>query len=258
MLELRAVLWLAAISFLAVAGIGGTAYRFLLEAGNKVLAERLFFLGLLAGGIIVFFFFTLRFRARRWIRELDKVVELARMRGELPEERLASLGIIGNSIQSLYREISEVSERRANRIRLLIALTDGLLRFVETPLLVAETTGRILSVSQQVQERFKESSFSPVGRLLNEVFPDLNFKSVLQEAIETHSAVELTLEKETLTFYPLLDRTNTPAYFIVLLGKKKIVSLPDSWVRKEDVRKLLSRDRGGFLQFLRDRFSRKS
>lgn len=229
----RLFLVLSLFSFLALLGIGGGAYHALMESGNKVLAERLLFFSLTASFLLILLLFHAWQTSRKLARELNKVVDLTKLSGSLPVVRLQKLGSLGDTLQSLFHAISEVSQLRAYRIQLMTNLAERLIWFIERPILVVEATGKIFMANEAFKKWFKEDLPTPAGRSIEDVLPDIEMKTVLFEAQKTHGPVEMEIGKETLTFYPLHDQNNQPAYFLAVQGKQSSISLPESWKQFE-------------------------
>lgn len=249
---------LAIFACASITGIGTAAYLSLRAVGDKFLAERFLFFALSAGAVFIFLLYRIFAASRRTLRELEKIIDLSRYGGIVAEDRLERFGDMGRRLKSLYHELGDLSRRRADRIYLLSGLAEGLLGFIETPVLVVEPNGKVLYAGEGFLATLPEDGPGPVGRSLTEVLPGIFFKEILAEADKTHGPVESEADKKRITFYPLFDHANKTAAFIAAFGKKPAFSLPEGRKKgapgKESMG-IMEKQRG-ILQFFQERFKR--
>lgn len=232
-LKLRNFLIFAFYSLIAFFGLGTGAYLAILEEGNKFLAERFFLFSLLAAGIMIYLLYRVHASSRRVLREMERMIDMARYSGVLAEERFERFGPTGRNLKYLYHELHELNVRKTERIYLFSALAEGLLDFIETPILVIDAAGKILFADAAFIGKMGEDASPAAGRPVAEILPELDFKAVIHEAERTHSPLEIETGMGRTTFYPLHDRSNFPALFIAAFGKPPAFLQPDRWKRKD-------------------------
>lgn len=232
-IKFRNLVILALLAAASAVGSGAYAYRLLLSAGQKYQAERVLLVSLAGGIVILVVLFRLLRSSRKNLGRIEKIVDLARNTGVVSEERLAAFGPLGKNLALLYREIGEVSERRADRIFLLRGLVEGLLDFIEEPLAVVDSAGNIVFEGPKFAETGERAEAAPAGRSLAEVFPGLDFAAVLFDADKTLDPVETAAAGQKFAFYPLRDRTGTVAYLILTAGGKRPSLMERLNVRRE-------------------------
>jgi len=233
-LKIRDFIFFGVFSLLAFAGLGAGSYATMQRLGNKFLAERFLFFSLLAAATLLFLLYRVYASSRRARRDMEIIVDMARYSGVLPEDRLEKFGDIGRNLRYLYRELGELSGKRAERIYLFATLAEGLMDFIEAPVLVVESTGKVLFADAAFMEKLGDEAPPAAGRRLEEILPELDFKALLHEADRTHLPVEVDTGLGQSTFYPVHDRTNIPALFIAAFGRTRVFSLPEKWKKREE------------------------
>jgi PAS domain-containing protein len=250
---------LAVFSLAALIGIGSGAYLSLRAGGNKFLAERFLFFSLSAASVFILLLYRTFSSSRRTLRELEKIIDMSRYSGIVAEDRLERFGPMGRSLKTLYHDLGELSNRRADRIYILSAVAEGLLSFVEDPVLVVDAAGKVLFAGEGFTKKYKLEASGTVGRPVAEILPEVDFKSVVAEAVRSHGPTEKELTKEKVTFYPLHDRSNEVACFIAAFGKQPAASFLDGWKKraKEREPERAGESRRGLFRFFQDRFKRE-
>jgi transcriptional regulator with PAS, ATPase and Fis domain len=194
-------------------------YLMLMDSGEKFLAERLFFYGIIALAVVGIIPVRALIFNRQAAKKLDRMIDIVKQSGYLPIDRLAFFGTLGSRMQSMYRELHELGERKSRHIYQLNAVIDKLMEFVQVPLLVVDVTGEIRKTSGGFAGKNKLSSAEVTGKALSDYIKDLDFTALLLEANKTKIAVEIEKEKTKITFYPVLSLQNDVAYFITIFGK---------------------------------------
>lgn len=238
------------ISFSSLSGIGIASYLFLMKENRKSLAEALLFTAIVGGVLLIVLMLYLIFFSRRKVKNMEKIINIARTNGVLAQERFKEFGALGMSLKILYREILEISERRASRIFLLNNLIENLLGFVNEPLLIVDATGRIMHADEKYIAQFSPEAPLMQDTVIMDLYPKIDFKAIVQEAMHTHTVVEYLLEKDKLYFYPVHGKTNSPDVFCVAFGKISLFSLPKMTITKKTEEK-----KSGFSFF--DRFKKR-
>ncbi len=211
------------------------SYFMLMASGEKFLAERIFFYGVITIAIIGFipvrgFIFN-----RQALKKLDRMIDIFKQSGHFPLDRLDFFGALGLRMQSMYRELHELGERKSSRILLLNAVIDKLMEFVQVPLLVVDITGEIRKTSGGFAEKNKLVSAEVTGKALADYIKELDFTAILLEGNKTKSAVTIEKEKTKITFYPVLSVKNDVAYFITVFGKHELFSYSGRAEKKDSL-----------------------
>jgi hypothetical protein len=223
--------------FILVTGLflGGAVmgYTALTAHGDKAGAEQLLLYGLVVIAVFIFFSVRVFIYGKRAARKFDKILDSAKLRGQLPLDRLDYFGAFGANMRRLYQELSTLGERKSSRIQQQNLTINKLLEFIGVPLLVVDATGEIRKASGGFAEKYKISAAAVPGKPLQEFLAGLDFPDVLQEANRTKSAVELKIEKISAAFYPILSEKNDVSYFITVFGPHELkVFIAEEGARK--------------------------
>jgi hypothetical protein len=223
-LRTRFFVMFMALIIIVLAGGAALGYRALTTDGDKAGAERLLMYGLVAAGVIVFFCVRVLVYGRRAARRFDKILDAAKLRGQLPLDRLDYFGAFGANMRRLYEELHALGERKSHRIQQQNLTINRLLEFIALPLLVVDATGEIRKASGGFAEKHKIPAADAAGRSIHGYVEDLDFTDVLQEANRTKGPVEVKSGKTLLTFYPVLSAANDVSYLIVAFGPHELKS----------------------------------
>jgi len=192
----------------------------------KVLAERMLFLGLLAAIAVVGFSAAVFIRSVRIHAALDRLVALSRLSGGFSGEPLSRLGELGTRISELYKHVTEVSEKKSQKISAISSLNQFLLNRIELKIVITDVAGRITQLSKPFVDEQESGRQDFLGLHVNQLLPDLNFHEVFTTLERTHGAVEVTVKAGAFRMFPILDRNNHVAYCVGLLGSGMKLELP--------------------------------
>ncbi|MBN2351743.1 MAG: hypothetical protein JXD23_04165 [Spirochaetales bacterium] len=190
--------------------------------GDKAGAERLLTYCLVAFGVMIFFCGRVLAYGRRAARKFDKILDAAKLKGQLPLDRLDYFGKFGANMRRLYEELHALGERKSNRIQQQNLTINKLLEFIGAPLLVMDAGGEVRKASGGFCEKHKISAAQAVGTQVRGYVEDLDFREILLQANRTKGPVEVKSGKTPLTFYPVLSIDNDVSYFIVAFGPHEL------------------------------------
>ncbi len=235
MLFLRTRFFVMFMAFIIIVLAGGAAlgYRALATDGDKAGAERLLMYGLVAAGVIAFFCVRVLVYGRRAARRFDKILDAAKLSGQLPLDRLDYFGAFGANMRRLYEELHALGERKSHRIQQQNLTINRLLEFVAVPLLLIDATGEIRKASGGFAEKHKIPAAAVAGKNLSEYVEDIDFPDMLLEANRTKGPVEVKTGETPVIFYPVLSDKNDVSYLIAAFGPHELKTyLPNEAERK--------------------------
>ena len=219
LVRVRFTILLLLISLTVTIGAGAWSYGVAKSAGFKGPAETTLFLSLCAAAVQLFLGVALFRQAGRKRREMDSIADAVRYGGNLPAERLARFGPLGERILLILKDLSEAGERKSERISSLTGLLRVALSLVEEPVLVVALDGRVLEASKGALEddRFKDLERGKTA--VEDFLPEAQMSSILQEADRTHAAV---MAPGKAVFYPVYSTRGQIAHFLVDFTKAGI------------------------------------
>lgn len=215
------------VCLLAAAAIAGIAHTALVRsavdaAGSaevKLLSERVLFAGIIGIAVVLIAGFLVILRSVNLSRRLDKLVAMNRMTGFSPEMALKRLGDVGDRIATIYRQVSDLSEKKSRKISSLTALNELLLGVSEQMVLVVDVAGNVLQVSRPLLERVGRSRTEIIGLSLDELIPGASVAAAIREASQTRSAVVRDRRGDSLILNPVINRDGEVAYLVALLTR---------------------------------------
>lgn len=242
--------------FLALAGqaaLGVRSYLLLRRAqpGGRLQAEEALFLALVACLAVGAVFLWLFLRNRRVLRELDKIVDLARQGSYSFEESLRRLGPLGERVQAINLRLGELNEMKTLKISALTGINAFLVNNAPLPLIITDVIGRVNDLSPAAAERLKAEKSAVRGKNLAELLPELDFAEVVSRLEKEHTEVKLPRGKELRAFYPILNRDSQLANVVCVLGSANVLS--DTSRRREEVSRKAGRLRGLLRTYLGSR-----
>ncbi len=216
LVRVRYAVLLLAVSLAAAIGAGIWSYRVATAAGLKGPAETSLFLTLCAAAVQVFLGVELFRQAARKRREMDSIADAVRFGGNLPAERLARFGPLGERILFILKDLSEAGERKSERIASLTGLLRAALALVDAPVLVVALDGLVQEASKGAREDSRLADLEPGKTRVEDLLPEVQMRGVLQEAERTHQAVELPGH---LTLFPVYSTRGRISCFLADLGR---------------------------------------
>jgi PAS domain-containing protein len=213
------VLLLGARGYMVLRNAGGVAPEEL-----RLRGENLLFLSIILAAAAALFLTGVVLRSRNITRELDKIVDIARYGSTGFDESLRRLGPVGERIRRLNERLADLSEKKTLRISAMAAINAFLLNNIRLPVLITDITGKITAVSPRAAEKIGEERSAVVGRYIKEVVPEVDFQAVASRLEKEHVEVGGSREKETMTYYPVLNRSNELSNVICVIGKEEVVA----------------------------------
>lgn len=232
-LRFRSYLFLVLPALGVCIGIGYISYTDLLSLGEKALAERMLYIALLTFLFLLILAVSTWKESQRNLRELERIIEINRLTGNLPEKRLDRFGKFGNDLKLLYYELNDLSRKRQLRILSQNSLIEGLVDFIDSSILVLDLTGQVLFVNEKFLKTEEVELSQIQGKSIAEILPELDFKEILLEMSRTHAPLETTSQKELIRFYPIHGPSQDIVYFIMDFGKKSVLTLSELWRPRE-------------------------
>jgi hypothetical protein len=261
----------ALLLFLSVAcilALGIISFIYLGDSGQfppdeaKRYSEIVLYLSILFCILLTASYVFVFLRNRNILRELDKIVKMSLYNNFSPVDSLKKLSTIGEKIGQIYRNLSEISEKRALKISSLSALNAFLLDNLTVPVFITDIRGWIISFSRPIRERYAESDAGHdaphtaeqgglFGSMLQTVFPGLNFPEVMELLKDNYTSSDVQIDKQELHFFPIRNRDKEIAYVVCVPGRVSAFPGREPSVQKEKSIKQDSSKRGVFKRLLR-------
>ena len=121
--------------------------------GAKLAAERVLFVSIIASMLTLSLGIALTVRAITLSAILDKLVNMNRMSGFSPEIALERLGQVGEKINQLYRQASELSAKKSQKIGGMSSLLEHVMSNAEQLFLVTDPSGDVIYASAALMKR---------------------------------------------------------------------------------------------------------
>lgn len=249
------------LTFLNTGFIGIFSYRLLMMLNEKVYAEKMLFCAIVV--MILLFSITLSTIAfsRRKTRIIEKMAETVKSNGILVDEKFLEFGKIGLNLRVLYNEILEISQKRANRIYFLNKILLFLTNILEENLVITDVKGCVLYSTNNCMELLNIEEKNLAGRNIQDILPEVDLPSILQEVEKEHQIIEIRMESISADAYPIFSQTETTEGFCIIFRKLDIVSSTAKDFRKkyEELKTLVNTEtkkvkKGGIKSF----FSKKA
>ena len=220
---------LAAFFVLAMASVctvGVMGYVYLGGSGEKQPSELVFFCALVAVIVLLVVFVFIVSHARSRTRALHRLLTKVSAGGYIHREELSAFGAFGNSLLALVKEIQDVSDRRAQRIKYLNSAIIALMTDSDKAILLLDAAGTITQASPEFFTKCTKPEEqggiygSNVERFgLEEPFPQLAQKM-------SHSRTEMTVNTSewSIRFIPIFSTNALPDGFFAFLQKNSMFS----------------------------------
>ena len=212
---------------LASAGtVGIMSYVYLSGGREKQHAELVFYCALLAVIVLLVVFVFIVSHARSRTRALQRLLTKVSAGGYIHREELSAFGAFGNSLLALVKEIQDVSDRRAQRIKYLNSAIIALMTDSDKAILLLDAAGTITQASPEFFTKCTKPEEqggiygSNVDRFgLDEPFPQLAQKMA-------HSRTEMTVNTSewSIRFIPIFGTNSLPDGFFAIVQKANVFS----------------------------------
>jgi PAS domain-containing protein len=190
----------------------------------KIQGENLLYLAIVFAASVAVFVLALVVRSRNITRQLDKVIDIARYGSFSFEESLRRLGPLGDKIQGLNMRLADLNEKKSLRISSMAAINAFLMNNIRLSVLVTDITGKVTAVSPRAVEKLGQERATIIGRFIKEVIPEVDFQHVVSRLEKEHVELREEGEREPVTYYPVLNRSNEVSNVICVVGKEEVVS----------------------------------
>lgn len=183
-------------------------------AENTSSAERFVFIAgvvlIVAGAALVIMWGT----GGRVLRLLDRIHELARLRGVPPENRLYRLGPLGGRIATLLSTVEKVSAKRAAKIAGLSGLAEFLTENLSVSLVVTDPRGVIRYVSDRYADKADRRKSELLGAPIDSIFPELRPAEIVTEVARYRGYRQVESGKRAIDVYGIFDNARHLAYLV--------------------------------------------
>lgn len=183
-------------------------------------AQRFLYIYILIIVLFLLLAFRLLYRSKSVIRELDKLIHFTRETTLSSGYGLKKLGVVGDRINKLYKELNLLNEKKSLKISALSDLVDLLTAQMEIPLLITDVAGRIIHVSRSYLEKNKLTRSEILGFLMEERVPEIVIPEIIFNLEKKHSFVEQEIQKGSILCYPIYDRQNNLSFILFSFEKK--------------------------------------
>jgi hypothetical protein len=212
----------------------------------KFLVERILFIGIVATVVVAAGGIAVIWRSAKFSMLLDKLIEMNRVTGFSPETALNKLGDVGKKISTIYRQMTELSEKKSRKISALTALNELLISVADRMILIVDAGGRVLHASAPLLKQINQTSLEIQKVFMDDLIPEARVESAIKEASQSHAPVVRERKGDSLVLSPVLDRNGEVAYLVAILTRSvtddmRRVAATENAVVKERTRQRLIR-----------------
>lgn len=221
------IISLGAASALSTIIIAAAAYRKILNAGGlteadlRFAAEEYLFAGILLSLIIIAAFIFLILRSRNISRELDRLIRQEKLNPASTKAGLLKLGVIGDKLNLLYRQIDEVSEMRGLKISALSNTAEFLSSNLNKSIIITDVTGKILQISRGYIDRSGVRRSEILERNIESIINGVDIKTVLSRLEKKRLPTSISIRGLEYTWIPIYNRNNEISYIAVTQSDDK-------------------------------------
>ncbi len=199
---------------------GGSAPAGLPEPGEvRFRAENLLFLAILLAAALLLSFLAAILRSQSLSRRLDRLIELTRRGDSPPVESLRKMGLLGEKILSLHRQLNRLNEAKSLKISTLSRINRFFLDNSRLPVVIVDCKGRIEAASRSYLERKCGQGGEVVGRHLNDLDSTVPFAELLRRLREERRPIDWR-QKERVSFHPIFNRNGDLANIVCGWGEE--------------------------------------
>jgi PAS domain-containing protein len=208
------------IVVLGIGVLGFAGYRVILAGADRTSDESAFFAErfLFIAGVVfiaaVAALLTMWSTGGRVLRLLDRIHELARLRGVPPENRLYRLGPLGGRIATLLSTVEEVSVKRASKISGLSSLAGFLTENVTVSLIVTDARGIIRYVSDRYAEKADRRKSELLDAPIDSVLPDIRSGEIVTEVARYRGYRQVESGNRSIDVYGIFDDARHLVYLV--------------------------------------------
>lgn len=221
------IIILAAASGISMLVITAAAYLKILNAGQmtnsdlKYTAEVYLFGGIILVLLITAAFIFLIFKSRNISTEIERLIKQEKLNPASTKTGLLRLGSIGLKLNSLYKQIDEVSEMRGLKISALSKTSEFLALNVSKPIIIVDVTGMIIQISRGFLHDSEMSRNGILGRSVESIIPGIEMKKVLSRLEKKRLPTKIRISKTEYTWTPIHNKNNEISYIAVTQSEER-------------------------------------
>ncbi len=182
----------------------------------KFEAEQFLFISLLVAAAVLGFFIVLLYKSRNINAEIDKLIKQDKLNPASTEAGLLKLGKTGIKLNSLYRQINEISDMRGLKLGAVSNVAEFLSLNIPQPLLIIDLKGTVIQASSGYLREKNVQRSSVVGRNISSLLKSINMKAVLSVLEKNHLPAEIDLNGTGYRWSPLHNTNNEISYIAVI------------------------------------------
>lgn len=205
---------------------GFVSWHLLLSEGNKIAAETMLYFTIVVTIFLVIILFFIINRSYKRIKTIEKMIDFARINGVIDKEYFNKLGVLGVELKSLYSEIEDISEKRAQRLFFMDSLTHTIFDEINEKMIVLNLQGNVLYAWRKAFQKKETMPFSIIGMSITEMYPDFNFTNAASKSALEHSAISVILKPGVhAVCIPILAQNSSVDGYLLIIGKKEAASV---------------------------------
>jgi PAS domain-containing protein len=212
-----AILGIGLLGYFSFAGTPGSA-----SAAFR--GENLVFAAVTAVIVLTTLVWRLFLGSRRVDREMDRLIESSRYGGFSIEHRAKTLGSFGVRLATLHRELTNLNQKKSEKMSAMHALIELLCDNLETPVVVLDAVGSVVYAGKSYLEHANVPQTEVERHPISDLVEDLRWAEISAELRRTHAAVERSLSGNDLRFYPVRDVQNEISYVVVTFLGRLVIS----------------------------------
>ena len=188
----------------------------------KIISEKIFFWGIAAFTVIIFFGFRIALKSINFNKSLDKLLIMSESRGLSPVDGLKKLGKTGRKLSEIYHSLDTLSEKKSLKIASLNHLINMIFTFIEKKVMVLSITGEIIYISESLNKKDISSGTLRKGQI-TDFFPDFSISAEIDYLVSNRTMREIESIKGYL--YPVFNLQNELDYLILFLDEHVTLNL---------------------------------
>ena len=217
--NLYAFIIIASLVFLVYAYFSYTVISKLYSADQeriKVISEKVFFWGIAAFSVLIFFGLRIVLKSINFNKSLDKLLIMSESRGVSPVEGLKKLGDTGKKLSEIYHSLDSLSEKKSLKIASLNHLINMIFTFIEKKVMVLSVTGEIIYISESLNKKDVNTGSLRKGQI-TDFFPDFSISAEIDYLVSNRTMKEI--ESINGYLYPVFNLQNELDYLVLFLDQ---------------------------------------
>jgi transcriptional regulator with PAS, ATPase and Fis domain len=223
------------LAFVCIIGLGSYIYFHLNDISTinpiflKFISERIFFFSIIFSILLILAFYYLIYKQENNIyEELDKIKEYSQ-KGNINKISVQKLGKLGEKIMLLNDKLSDLNDKRVEKITSLSKEINFLYNLIDVPVFSVNMKGEIDKVSKNFINELKYDKKDIIDKSVTDIVTDVNFNALTQELkqskmVPLKSSLSLDPkedgEKKYFVFYPIFNVKNKLTNSICIMVDK--------------------------------------